>query len=211
MSLINTAASLAGKQLWSKTMQLPCVDPAARARRWGHSYSSFTLLPSDKADVSNHVPASCISTAVHAYLTAANSSRAPIKRRDLLQSLPPHRPAAAGIANEERGDEMQAWLCAGGQSQANWLRAKQALLDLLTQRVRDQSAYTRARSLHTWALLADKCAIPLGHWMLVTQLAIGAASHLCCASDPCSISSALEIGLCATAHVRVLSSKSDWF
>ncbi|KAK9792029.1 hypothetical protein WJX73_005287 [Symbiochloris irregularis] len=62
---------------------------------------------------------------------------------------------------------------AGAQGQANWLRAKQALLDLLTERVRDQTAYTRARTLHTWALLAEKTAIPLGHWLLVTKLAIG--------------------------------------
>lgn len=58
------------------------------------------------------------------------------------------------------------------------LRSKQQLLHILVERVRDQNAYTRARVLQTWMYLAEKTAIPLGHWLCVTQIAVGAASVL---------------------------------
>ena len=54
------------------------------------------------------------------------------------------------------------------------LRAKQGLLATLLERARDANAYTRARVLQTWAHLAQGAAIPLGHWVAVTELAIGA-------------------------------------
>ncbi len=54
------------------------------------------------------------------------------------------------------------------------LRSKQQLLQTLVDRVRDQNAYTRARVLQTWAHLAEKMAVPLGHWLCVTQIAVGA-------------------------------------
>ncbi|KAL0030288.1 hypothetical protein WJX77_007662 [Trebouxia sp. C0004] len=53
------------------------------------------------------------------------------------------------------------------------LRSKQQLLQTLVDRVRDQNAYTRARVLQTWAHLAEKMAVPLGHWVCVTQIAVG--------------------------------------
>ena len=55
------------------------------------------------------------------------------------------------------------------------LRSKQQLLQTLVERVRDQNAYTRARVLQTWALLAEKMAVPLGHWVCVTEIAVGTA------------------------------------
>jgi hypothetical protein len=54
------------------------------------------------------------------------------------------------------------------------LRNKQTLLDLLCERVRDQSSYTRCAVLQTWAHLAEHRAIPLGHWQMVTGIATGA-------------------------------------
>ena len=54
------------------------------------------------------------------------------------------------------------------------LRAKQGLLATLVERCRDGNAYTRARTLQTWAALAEASAIPLGHWVCITQLAAGA-------------------------------------
>ena len=53
------------------------------------------------------------------------------------------------------------------------LRSKQQLLHTLVERVRDQNAYTRARVLQTWMYLAEKTAVPLGHWICVTQIAVG--------------------------------------
>jgi hypothetical protein len=38
---------------------------------------------------------------------------------------------------------------------------------------RDQSSYTRVAVLQTWAYLAANTAIPLGHWQMVTNIAIG--------------------------------------
>lgn len=53
------------------------------------------------------------------------------------------------------------------------LRSKQALLATLMERVGDSNAYTRSRVLQTWAHLAEVSCIPLGHWVCVTELAIG--------------------------------------
>ena len=61
--------------------------------------------------------------------------------------------------------------CAGTRAR---LRAKQGLLATLVERCRDGNAYTRARTLQTWAALAEASAIPLGHWVCITQLAAGA-------------------------------------
>ena len=46
-------------------------------------------------------------------------------------------------------------------------------MDLLVERVHDTSAFTRARVLNTWATMAEAKAIPLSHWLVVTDLAIG--------------------------------------
>ena len=53
------------------------------------------------------------------------------------------------------------------------LRTKQHLLDILCERTRDQSSYTRKAVLQTWQYLAEKRAIPLGHWQVVTTIATG--------------------------------------
>lgn len=52
--------------------------------------------------------------------------------------------------------------------------------------MRDQNAYTRARVLQTWAHLAEKMAVPLGHWVCVTQIAVGAFPDLDCFAMPVS-------------------------
>lgn len=53
------------------------------------------------------------------------------------------------------------------------LRSKQHLLDTLVDRARDVNAFTRARVLQTWAHLAERKVIPLGHWICVTGIAVG--------------------------------------
>ena len=53
------------------------------------------------------------------------------------------------------------------------LRTKQHLLDILCERTRDQSSYTRKAVLQTWEHLAQNRAIPLGHWQVVTSIATG--------------------------------------
>ncbi len=53
------------------------------------------------------------------------------------------------------------------------LRTKQHLLDILCERTRDQSSYTRKAVLQTWENLAQNRAIPLGHWQVVTSIATG--------------------------------------
>ena len=65
---------------------------------------------------------------------------------------------------------MMLGLCAG---QASMLRAKQQLLALLLERVRDQTAYTRKQVLASWTLLAEHAKIPISHWVPVAELAIG--------------------------------------
>ena len=53
------------------------------------------------------------------------------------------------------------------------LRSKQHLLDILIERTRDQSSFTRKAVLSTWATLAESRAVPLGHWGVVTSIAVG--------------------------------------
>lgn len=53
------------------------------------------------------------------------------------------------------------------------LRSKQHLLDILCERIRDQSSFVRKTVLQTWAFLAENRAIPLGHWQVVTTTATG--------------------------------------
>lgn len=67
---------------------------------------------------------------------------------------PPARPAPAGTASR--------------------LRSKQHLLDILLERIRDQSSYTRKAVLQAWAYLAEAHAIPLGHWREIPVIAVGA-------------------------------------
>ena len=74
--------------------------------------------------------------------------------------------AASGSLNDDR-DRSTA------DSTAPLLRAKQGFLDLLVERVHDVSAFTRARVLQTWSAMAEKKAVPLSHWLVVADLAIG--------------------------------------
>ena len=59
------------------------------------------------------------------------------------------------------------------------LRSKQHLLDLLCERVRDHSSYTRVAVLQAWEYLAEHRAIPLGHWQMVTGIATGERRGWC--------------------------------
>jgi condensin complex subunit 1 len=47
------------------------------------------------------------------------------------------------------------------------------MLDTLLERARDVNSYTRARVLQTWAFLAESRAIPLGTYLVVSELAVG--------------------------------------
>jgi hypothetical protein len=53
------------------------------------------------------------------------------------------------------------------------LRTKQGLLDVLVERARDQTSWTRAAVCRSWMALAVDHRVPMGHWLTVTQLAIG--------------------------------------
>ena len=48
------------------------------------------------------------------------------------------------------------------------------------ERALDGNAFTRARVMQTWAHLASASAVPLGHYLCVTRLAIGAAPGFEC-------------------------------
>ncbi|KAJ7519949.1 hypothetical protein O6H91_20G060900 [Diphasiastrum complanatum] len=53
------------------------------------------------------------------------------------------------------------------------LRNKQAMIDVLLERARDASAYTRNRVLQTWAYLCEEHAVSIGLWNQVADLAAG--------------------------------------
>lgn len=53
------------------------------------------------------------------------------------------------------------------------LRTKQAMLEILLERCRDVSAYTRSRVLQVWAELCEEHLIPIGLWNEVASIAAG--------------------------------------
>ncbi|XAR69601.1 hypothetical protein NMG60_11001254 [Bertholletia excelsa] len=53
------------------------------------------------------------------------------------------------------------------------LRTKQAMLEILLERCRDVSAYTRSRVLQVWAELCEEHAISIGLWIEVASIAAG--------------------------------------
>lgn len=53
------------------------------------------------------------------------------------------------------------------------LRGKQAMLEVLLERCRDVSAYTRSRVLQVWAELCEERAISIAHWNEVASVAAG--------------------------------------
>ena len=54
-----------------------------------------------------------------------------------------------------------------------WLKAKEGLLGLLLERVKDKGSYVRSKVLMTWSQLCEEKAVPIGHWTEVARLAIG--------------------------------------
>lgn len=53
------------------------------------------------------------------------------------------------------------------------LRTKQAMLEILLERCRDVSAYTRSRVLQVWAELCEEHSVSIGMWNEVAALAAG--------------------------------------
>ncbi|XP_065857315.1 condensin-1 complex subunit CAP-D2 [Euphorbia lathyris] len=53
------------------------------------------------------------------------------------------------------------------------LRTKQAMLEILLERCRDVSAFTRSRVLQVWAELCDEHSVPIGLWNEVATVAAG--------------------------------------
>lgn len=58
-------------------------------------------------------------------------------------------------------------------SQSIRLRTKQAMLEILLERCRDVSAYTRSRVLQVWAELCEEHCISIGLWNEVAKVAAG--------------------------------------
>jgi condensin complex subunit 1 len=53
------------------------------------------------------------------------------------------------------------------------LRTKQAMLEILLERCRDVSAYTRSRVLQVWAELCEEHSVSIGLWNEVSEVAAG--------------------------------------
>ncbi|KAI6696898.1 hypothetical protein NL676_017017 [Syzygium grande] len=58
-------------------------------------------------------------------------------------------------------------------SQSVRLRAKQAMLEILLERCRDVSAYTRSRVLQVWGELCEEHSVTIGVWNEVANVAAG--------------------------------------
>ncbi len=79
--------------------------------------------------------------------------------------------ARRGLLGRPRSSDQEAACAAGARARQ---LSKQRLLDTLVERALDANAFTRARVMQTWAHLASASALPLGHWLCVTRLAVGA-------------------------------------
>ncbi|XP_031473605.1 condensin-1 complex subunit CAP-D2 [Nymphaea colorata] len=53
------------------------------------------------------------------------------------------------------------------------LRGKQAMLEIMLERCKDISAYTRSKVLQVWADLCEEHAVPIGLWNEVAEVAVG--------------------------------------
>lgn len=53
------------------------------------------------------------------------------------------------------------------------LRTKQAMLEILLERCRDVSAYTRSKVLQVWSELCEEHSVPIGLWNEVAKVAAG--------------------------------------
>ena len=69
--------------------------------------------------------------------------------------------------------KMSKELAGNGLSETNRLRSKQAMIDVLIERSRDTTAYTRSRVLQTWAELCEDHAVSIGLWNQVADVAAG--------------------------------------
>ena len=49
----------------------------------------------------------------------------------------------------------------------------QGMIDIILERARDKSSYTRSKVLQTWANLCAESAVSIGHWNLVAHVAAG--------------------------------------
>ncbi|KAI5084153.1 hypothetical protein GOP47_0000322 [Adiantum capillus-veneris] len=58
-------------------------------------------------------------------------------------------------------------------SETSRLRSKQAMIDVMMERSRDVSAYTRSKVLQTWAELCEEHALSIGLWNQVADMASG--------------------------------------
>ncbi|KAH7430593.1 hypothetical protein KP509_08G005100 [Ceratopteris richardii] len=58
-------------------------------------------------------------------------------------------------------------------SETSRLRSKQAMIDVMMERSRDTSAYTRSKVLQTWAELCEEHALSIGLWNQVADMAAG--------------------------------------
>ena len=83
-----------------------------------------------------------------------------------------------GTSSEDgsEGTGSTAGNTAGGESphhMSNLGKGRSALLDILTERVRDSSSFTRVAVLKAWATVVESDCLPLERFLPVTALAIG--------------------------------------
>lgn len=95
------------------------------------------------------------------------------------------------------------------------------MLELLLERERDKSAYTRSAACRAWESLAQRgaggCAkIPISHWLPVTELAVGASHsphHSASVLSPASAADLIIMltGECKVAPTPPPSAAGNWF
>ena len=72
--------------------------------------------------------------------------------------------------SEAGSDGPSAVDCARGRA---FLKSKQHFLSVLTERILDVSAFTRSKTLQTWAYLCERKAVPMGYWNHIAGMAVG--------------------------------------
>ncbi len=75
------------------------------------------------------------------------------------------------VHHSESGSNAATHAPTGGSE--GFLKSKQHLLKVLVERIFDVSAFTRSKTLQSWAYLCQHKAIPIGYWNYICEIAMG--------------------------------------
>ena len=104
---------------------------------------------------------------------ADGSEEEPEQQEQRQQQQPQQEGDMDGTGSEDGSEGGNAAGAEAPHHMSNLGRGRAALLDILTERVRDSSSFTRVAVLKAWATVVESDCLPLERFLPVTALAIG--------------------------------------